>query len=277
MNVGYMTNAFGSLVGSGGGVTSVKDVRYETICNDMQVFQKIRSFGFNGVEMFDGNLDKFADDPEGLKDNLQNLGLSLYGVYTGANFIYKDAWRDELWRIQQTAKLAARAGAKHLVLGGGAVRGVSQNENDMKVLGQALDEAEAVAAKEGMIASYHPHLGSMVETPEQIDELFSLSSIAFCPDLAHLAAGGADPLEVIKVYKNRIPYVHLKDWDGEGFVPLGKGEIDLRGIINFLQKENYSGDWLVEIDGYAGDPVEACRLSYDFLATTLLDKKQRKD
>lgn len=30
MKIGYMTNAFGPLVGAGGGVTSVKDIRYVT-------------------------------------------------------------------------------------------------------------------------------------------------------------------------------------------------------------------------------------------------------
>ena len=31
MKLGYMTNAFGPLVGEGGGVTSIKDIRYLTL------------------------------------------------------------------------------------------------------------------------------------------------------------------------------------------------------------------------------------------------------
>ncbi|RKW53035.1 MAG: sugar phosphate isomerase/epimerase, partial [Lachnospiraceae bacterium] len=34
MRLGYMTNAFGPLVGAGAGVTSVKDIRYLTMCDD---------------------------------------------------------------------------------------------------------------------------------------------------------------------------------------------------------------------------------------------------
>ena len=34
MKIGYMTNAFGPLVGAGGGVTSVKDIRYVTMTDD---------------------------------------------------------------------------------------------------------------------------------------------------------------------------------------------------------------------------------------------------
>ncbi|QHA93103.1 sugar phosphate isomerase/epimerase [Bacillus sp. N1-1] len=275
MNIGYMTNAFGPLVGSGGGVTSIKDVRYETMCRDEEVFQKIQRQGFNGVEMFDGNLDQFANHPKELKAILEGMGLSLYGVYAGANFIYEDAWQDELWRIQRTAGIAAEAGAKHLVLGGGAVRASDQKQDDISRLAASLAEAEAIVSQEGLITSYHPHLGSMIEAPEQIDQLFSCSSISFCPDLAHLAAGGGNPLDIIKKYKDRIPYIHLKDWDGDGFVPLGHGSIDLHGIIDFLEAESYSGDWLVEIDGYHGDPVEACKESYQFLKNTSLNKNTK--
>ena len=41
MKLGYMTNAFGPLVGEGGGVTSIKDIRYLTLCDDEAVLKKI--------------------------------------------------------------------------------------------------------------------------------------------------------------------------------------------------------------------------------------------
>ena len=41
MKLGYMTNGFGPLVGAGGGVTSVKDIRYLTICDDADTIAKI--------------------------------------------------------------------------------------------------------------------------------------------------------------------------------------------------------------------------------------------
>ena len=41
MKLGYMTNAFGPLVGEGAGVTSVKDIRYLTLCDDEEVLRKV--------------------------------------------------------------------------------------------------------------------------------------------------------------------------------------------------------------------------------------------
>ncbi|WP_404407825.1 sugar phosphate isomerase/epimerase family protein [Jeotgalibacillus malaysiensis] len=265
MKVGYMTNSFGLLIGSGAGVTSAKDIRYETICNDEDVIKTISSYGYSSIELFDGNLERFEKNREEFKGYLRKYEIDLLGVYVGANFIYEDSLEDELWRINLTAELAADFGAKHIVLGGGAVRAKGNTEQDYVLLGQGLDQAREIIEKHGLIASYHPHLGSMVETPEQIDKIFSLTSIPFCPDLAHLAAGGGNPLEIVKKYYERIHYIHLKDLKDSEFVPLGQGTLALDDIIQFLKSKDFNGEWLVEIDGFSGDPEEACKISYEFL------------
>lgn len=270
MKLGYMTNAFGPLVGSGGGVTSVKDTRYITLCNDEAVIKNISKIGFEGIELFDGNLDKFIGDKEAFINLMNQEKMSLIGVYVGANFIYQDALADELWRIEHTVDLASNLGAKHLVVGGGAIRSGGNTDQDYHMLAKALDKVSTIADSYGMIASYHPHLGSMVETPSQIEQLFSKTAISFCPDIAHLAAGGGDPLEIITKYAERIHYVHLKDLKEGEFVPLGRGELNINEIIQFFENRKYSGDWLVEIDGYSGDPIEACKESYQYLKKTLL-------
>ena len=72
-------------------------------------------------------------------------------------------------------------------------------------------------------------------------------------------------------YYDRIQYVHLKDLSAEGeFVPLGRGTLDLESVINFLKEKGYSGDWLVECDGYSGDPEEAAGISYEYLKGKLI-------
>ena len=60
MKLGYMTNAFGPLVGEGGGVTSIKDIRYLTLCDDEAVLKKITNTGFRYIEVLEGNLTKYG-------------------------------------------------------------------------------------------------------------------------------------------------------------------------------------------------------------------------
>ena len=57
----------------------------------------------------------------------------------------------------------------------------------------ATNRVADVAERHGLRASYHPHLTTIVEGPQQIDRILSMSRIAFCPDTGHLAAGGGDP------------------------------------------------------------------------------------
>ena len=74
----------------------------------------------------------------------------------------------------------------------------------------------------------------------------------------------------MKKYYDRISFVHLKDLDENGFAPLGTGSIDINGVLDFLKQKGYNEDYLVEVDGYAGDPVSACRTSYEFLKGKLI-------
>lgn len=138
------------------------------------------------------------------------------------------------------------------------------------MLASGIDQAAAVVKQQGLVPSYHPHLGSLAQSPEQIYKLFERSMIDFCPDIAHLIAGGSDVMELLRTYYDRIPYVHLKDYDGKSFVPLGKGTAPIAEIVQFFLDKGYKGDWLVEIDGYPGDPSEACKTSYQFLEGKLL-------
>lgn len=265
LEVGYMTNGFGELVGTGGGVTNVREAKYLSLIDEAEVMKKISEVGYRYIELFDGNLEKFDDSPEKLKAYLAETNTKILGIYTGANYIYTDAFEDEFFRIKKTIENMKKFGAKHLVLGGGAIRAKGNGAKDYQLLAQNLDQVAQFAEENDIIASYHPHLGSAVETPEQIDQLFSLTNICFCPDIAHLVAGGGDALELIKKYRQRIEYVHLKDLKGSEFVPLGEGDIPLEEIIHYLKEDDFSGDWLVEIDGYSGDSSYACEASYKFL------------
>jgi len=265
MNIGYMTNAFGLLVGSGGGVTNMKDIQYVTLVDDEVAIEQITACGFKSIEIFDGNLMRYQNNPDQFKAILDKYQANLLGVYVGGQFIYQDALPDELYRIEQVAILASKLGAKHLVVGGGSISASGIREPHYQFLANALNQVQSIASRHGLIASFHPHLGSMVQHPEEIDKIFALTPINFCPDIAHLVAGGGNALQIIKKYYSRIKYVHLKDLSDQEFVPLGQGKIDLAAIIDFLKSQNFTGDYLVEIDGYSGDPTDACKISMEYL------------
>jgi inosose dehydratase len=265
MKLAYQTNAWGGVVGHPAGVTSVKDLYYLANGSTEAALADIAVAGYTGVELFDGNLAQYAGREDELRGLLGRLGLTLVGVYSGANYIYADILEDELSKIAGAAQQAARLGAEHLVVGGGGVRARGPEEADYARLGAGLEKVIAIGRETGLTPSYHPHLGTIGQAPEQIAKIFQHTSIGFCPDTAHLQAGGGDPAALIRTYADRIALVHLKDMRGGGFMPLGAGDMDMDGILAALCEIGYDG-WIgVELDGYPGSPLEGARTSKAYL------------
>jgi inosose dehydratase len=265
MKIGYMTNAWGAVVGHPGSVTSVKDAFYLSTGEDEQAIKEISDVGFHNIEVFDGNLVAYASEMSKFSDLLNKYGVNLLAVYSGANFIYNEILNEELFKMEQAMKMAKQLGAKHVCIGGGAVRSDGIKALDYAKLAAGLDKAMVMATDMGLIASYHPHLGTCVQTPDQLDKLMPLTKIHLCPDCGHIAAGGGNPVETVRKYKDRIVYLHLKDYKDGGFYPLGMGLIDFKEIISILSTNEVKVDYTIEADGYAGSPKEAAGISYEYL------------
>lgn len=273
MRVGYHSITWGGVVGDATGVTSIKDLYYRANGSMQQAFMDIAAAGYAGIEMFDGNLVPYADRTQELRDLLQRAGLELVSVYTGGNFIYDEILPEELHRIRRAAELAAAVGAQRLVVGGGARRAAGTQDADYERLASALDRVTDIAEEHGLTASYHPHLTTIVESPDELARLLPRTRIGFCPDTAHLAAGGGDPAELIRRYPDRIRHVHLKDLrsDPFGWLPLGQGVLDFADILRALRETGYDSWLIVELDDYDGDPREAAEISKTYLDGLLKD------
>lgn len=265
MKVGYMTNAWGSVVGHPAGVTSIKDLYYLSTGSTREAVEVISKTGYEMIEIFDGNLMEYENDKKSFTDLLEKNSLKLLAVYTGANFIYDEIIEEELYKINKVASLASKFGSKHLVVGGGAIRSKEVSERDYINLAKGLDKVIDIAKNYNLVPSYHPHLGTIVQQPEQLDKLMSLTSINLCPDTAHIEAGGGDSVKVVEKYRDRIKYVHLKDCESGNFLPLGMGNIKFDILIKDLLDNEFDGDFAVEADGYAGSPEEAAKISYAYL------------
>ncbi|MGH3086720.1 MAG: sugar phosphate isomerase/epimerase family protein [Rubrobacteraceae bacterium] len=263
MKLAYQTNTWGGVVGHPAGVTSVKDLYYLANGSTEEALRDISAAGYEGFELFDGNLMEYAGREDELRRLMDELGLAMVGVYSGANFIYPEILDEELHRIEAAARLAARFRAEHLV-GGGAVRASGIREEDYRRLGEGLEKVISLAERNGLRASFHPHLGTCVESPEQLQKAFEYTGIDFCPDTAHLEAGGGDSADLIRKYGDRVQYVHLKDLGDGEFLPLGHGGMDFGRILGALEDIEFDGWITVELDAYE-DPAEGARISKRFL------------
>lgn len=267
MRLGYHTITWGGVVGDPAGVTSVKDLYYRANGSMERAVADIAAAGYEGIEMFDGNVAGYAATPAALSSLLGDAGLELVSVYTGGNFVYDEILSEELHRVTRAADLAAQFNATHLVVGGGARRASGTTPQDYKRLAAALDQVNDIAVGRGLSACYHPHLGTIVEGPDELARVLPDCPIGFCPDTAHLLAGGGDPAALIRQYPDRVRHVHLKDvsLDPVTFLPLGQGSVDLPDVYAALKEIGYDGWLVVELDAYDGDPAEAARISKAYL------------
>jgi len=156
---------------------------------------------------------------------------------------------------------------------------------------QNLDRIREYAAAQGIVASLHPHVGTLVESSDDVARVLAGSNIGLCLDTGHLLIGGSDPVQIALQHADRISHVHLKDVRadvarramsrelsytdavGQGlYAPLGMGDIDLATIVASLEQAGYTGYYVLEQDtilheepGLADAPHHAVRQSIDFI------------
>ncbi len=137
------------------------------------------------------------------------------------------------------------------------------------------DAVAALAAEHGLVTVLHPHVGTLVESAEEIDAFASGSAVDLCLDTGHVLAAGGDPVAVARRWAGRIGHVHVKDVDADLaaqtaagrlsyteavraglYRPLGEGDVDLAGVVAALGP-GYDGWWVLEQDVMLGGDTDA--------------------
>ena len=141
------------------------------------------------------------------------------------------------------------------------------DEAGWRVLLGNLDRLTALAAKRGVQAVLHPHVGTMVERGEEVQRVLAGSGISLCLDTGHLLIGGTDPADLTRQAPDRIAHTHFKDVDdtiaaqvrsgrltyteavSRGmYRPLGRGDVDFAAIVGYLRDRHYDGWYVLEQD-----------------------------
>ena len=83
--------------------------------------------------------------------------------------------------------------------------------------------------------------------------------MGLCLDIGHAARAGANPVEVIGKYGNRIFDLHFKDLSEIAVksrpIELGRGVLDIPGVIKALAKNRYAGYCSIEHEMDMTDPL----------------------
>ena len=236
-----------------------------------QYLDEVAAAGYRGTEL--GPFGFLPKDAALLRDELARRDLTLIGathVHVFNDASTRPAFLATLTELSDLLKLL---GAKHLVIMDESnaypvdQQGVL-DEAGWRGLVELIDAAlDLVEGQHGLKLSFHPHVGTAVETEAQIDRLLAETKIDLCFDTGHHAYWGQDAVAYMERVFPRIAYMHLKNVDlavrakvldgtlstdaafrAGVMCPLPDGAVDIQEVMRLLARRGFDGPVVVEQD-----------------------------
>jgi inosose dehydratase len=262
-----------------------------------QVLAESRDIGFAGIELG----GRFPRDAATLAALLARFQLVLVGGWYSASLLSRSA-REEIAALQAHLGLLKALGCTVFIIAetsnaihGHRNRALSASPRLDRAgwarFGERLTEVADHVAAAGLRLAYHPHLGTVVESGEDLERFLESTgpSVGMTIDTGHAALGGVDAVALIRTHPQRVAHVHCKDIRGEIFrriraeggsflsgvlagmftVP-GDGDIDFRKVLRALAEIGYCGWIIVEAEQ---DPAIADPRRYAQLGLTTLRRE----
>ena len=261
-----------------------------------QCLSEAKASGFVGMEL--GN--KFPRESARLRPILDKHGLVLIGGWHSIFLIERDA-EIEFAEAALHRKLLKDMGTNVFIVAectrtihGDKSRPLStrpkMTETEWTRFTQRLTKLAELLHQDGFQLVYHHHMGTVIQTPEEIDRLMKDTGAAvhLLLDTGHATWGGGDPVALARTYKKRISHVHCKDvrpairseadqkdWSFLDSVIAGVYTVPGDGMVDYVsvfrELTGYSG-WVVveaEQDPKKADPGKYAKLGYDNLVRFL--------
>jgi myo-inosose-2 dehydratase len=263
-----------------------------------ECLEQARDAGFEGTELG----YKFPRDVGALRAILSRFKLDLVSGWYSMGLLEHDVNREwEAIAAHKDLLKALGAGVVIVAETSNAIHGrksvpLSRRPRlppeEWARFAQRLTTLAERLADEGLRLVYHHHMGTVVESGEDVHRLMEMTgeAVHLLLDTGHLTFAGADPVEFARTYGRRISHVHAKDVradvlamvkaqdksfldaviDGVYTVP-GDGMVDYAAV--FASLPGYSG-WIVveaEQDPKKADPRRYATMGFQNLQQLLRD------
>lgn len=258
-----------------------------------------RLAGYEGIEL--GH--KFPRTPALLRPLLRRHGLALISGWYGARLLERSV-DEELAALRDHLDLLVALGCSVMVFAevSGSVHAVRNaplssrpvlSAREWRWFGGALTEVGEHLLERGIRLAYHHHMGTVVESEEEIGRLMGYAgeSVGLLLDTGHLTFARGDAVRVARRYGDRIVHVHLKDvrsdvvedarrndWSfleavlaGVFTVP-GDGCVRYPALFDVLRQRYHDDGWVVvevDQDPTRVHPLTSARRGYRYVATVL--------
>jgi inosose dehydratase len=259
-----------------------------------EVFSEIAQAGYQGAPF------SIQDQrpPEEIVASFARFGLEPAPSYLGARLWEKDSEEEIVTQARKAARLSQQVGCSELYVAASPLtrREASGHVRPEEALpdeayrqfARTLNRVGEICLSHGVRIGFHNHVGSVIETRQEIDRLFDLvdRELVFQgPDIGHLAWAGDDVVQFCRDYADSIVSLHVKDidpqvlaegvarsWDYDAFsrhgifVELGEGMVDFVDTFDVLRQAGYDGWVIVETDVTQKEtPLQSAVISRKYL------------
>jgi inosose dehydratase len=274
------------------------DLRHGT--DALTILDEIARTGYEGTQLGIG-----FPEGEALRDALTARGLRLAEVYVSIPATVDGPTGDAMAIGRERLRLLHDGGGEVLVMAldvspgrderagrAGAPGTPVLTDAGWDALSELVNGLASEVVEAGHRAAFHPHGGTFIETPAEVDRLVAALDprvIGICLDVGHYMVGGGDPVEALSELGERVTHIHLKDVDpivldalrvgsvagfsaairARLFTELGAGVVDLDGVLAAAAGRHYDGWLMVEQDSTWGPPSESAAIGRRVLAAAL--------
>jgi inosose dehydratase len=193
-----------------------------------RVLAEMAALGLRATEL--GALGWLPLDGAAVRAELDRHGLRLVGGFVPVVVHERDLAATREHAQRAAAQLAA-GGADVFVAAAVQDEAWSApeplDEDGWRRAGAHLRELADLIAAEGLTLVLHPHVGTVVESADDVERALAHTDVPWCLDTGHLLIGGVDPVQFVREHGDRIAHVHLKDVDGALAERLRRGEVSL--------------------------------------------------
>lgn len=260
-----------------------------------RVLREMRELGLDATEF--GPQGWLPEAPLRRSKVLRDAGLRAVGAFVPV--ILHEPGHDPLPGVERELAAFEAAGGDTLVLAAATgARGYDARPEltdwQWSILLANLDRLVDLAESRGIRPTLHPHVGTLVETQDDVLRVLNGSKAPLCLDTGHLLIGGTDPVWLAREHPERITHVHAKDVSKaladrvrsggmtytdavrQGmYVPLGTGDVDFAAIVADLTRFGYDGWYVLEQDmildaepAEGRGPIDDVRASLEYLRST---------
>ncbi|MBT2758604.1 myo-inosose-2 dehydratase [Mesobacillus foraminis] len=253
--------------------------------------------GFQGTEV-----GGFFPEPKILNKELKLRNLRIAGQWF-SSFIIRDGIEEATKAFHKHCQYLKEVNADVAVVSEQtySIQGTTKNvflekpnftDVEWAALCQGLNQLGRVAEEYGLKLVYHHHMGTGVQTLEEIDRLMENTDqehVHLLYDTGHIFISDGDYMNLLKKHIGRIRHVHFKDVRKEVteqckragksflqsfligmFTVPGDGCIDFTEVYRTLIEHNYQSWIVIEAEQ---DPAIAHPLEYALIARRYIDEK----